>query len=74
MCSAMSLLTPHIDIWVITITVFFKNRTILGGIFPFILMETFSSLALLLLQRVYLKNACVVREPESISAFNFSLF
>ena len=40
----------------------------LGGVFPFILMGTFSSLALVLLQHVYLKNACVVHELECMTS------
>ena len=47
---------------------FFKNFRSLGGVFPFILMGTFSSLALLLLQPVYLKNVCVLLESEWVTS------
>ena len=47
---------------------FFKNHRGLGGIFPFIPMGTSSSLSLLLLQHVYLKNACVVHELQCVTS------
>ena len=47
---------------------FFFNCRGLGGVFPFILMGTSSSLSLLLLQCVYLKNACVVPELQCMTS------
>ena len=47
---------------------FLKNHRGFGGVFLFILMGTFSSSSLLLLQHVYLKDACVVRELECVTS------
>ena len=46
----------------------FKNSRGFGGVFPCILMGTFSSLSLLLLQRVYLKNACVLPQLDCVTS------
>ena len=52
----MSPMTQYINMLATTITFFFKNGRSLGGIFPFILMGTFSTLPLLLLQHMYISQ------------------
>ena len=64
----MSPLDQNIDTWAITITVFSQSGRSLGGVFPFIRMGTFSSLGPVLLQCVYLKNACVLSELECVTS------
>ena len=64
----MSPLTQHIDIFPLTISFFFffflKSQGV-GGHFP---IHSYGDiLSLLLLQRVYLKNACVLRELECVT-------
>ena len=46
---------------------FFRIRSSLGSVLPFILMGTIRSLAVFL-QRVYLKNECVLRETECVTS------
>ena len=77
--SALSPVNQYITIYnilAITITLF-KNRRSLGGIFPFILMGTFSAFALLLLQRMCSQRNCSpfkLFQPSYFSTVYFSAF